>query len=437
MREIGVGLLGLGNVGAGVIKVIEDNARAIEARLGARMVVRAIAVREPAKRRLVDVDPALLATDFKSVIEREDVEIVCELIGGVTEARAAVLYAIEHGKHVVTANKALLALHGEEMFAAAEARGVDVYYEAAVCGGVPVIRTLREGLASDRIHELHGIVNGTSNFVLSTMAETGRAFADVLADAQARGYAEADPALDVGGIDAAHKLAILIMLCFGTSIRMEDIYIEGIERLDPVDFEFADRFGYVIKPLVIARNREDGIEARVHPTMVPRSWMLAGVPGAKNALYVHSYALGGSMYYGAGAGMMPTAMAVVSDLMEVARNIHANAAGGLPLRSYQALVHRPVRDLRELRSRYYLRFGVLDRPGVLGQITTILGEHGISISQVVQESPREAERPVRVVVFTHDAHEGNVRLALTQIARLTTVVEPAAVIRIIDGPPRP
>lgn len=436
MREIGVGLLGLGNVGAGVIKVIEDNARAIEARLGARMVVRAIAVREPAKRRLVDVNPALLATDFKAVIERDDVEIVCELIGGVNEARAAVLHAIERGKHVVTANKALLAVHGEEMFVAAEARGVDVYYEAAVCGGVPVIRTLREGLASDRIYELHGIVNGTSNFILSTMAETGRAFADVLADAQARGYAEADPALDIGGIDAAHKLAILIMLCFGTSIRMDEIYIEGLEGLDPVDFEFADRFGYVIKPLVIARHRDDGIEARVHPTMIPRGWMLAGVPGAKNALYVHSYALGASMYYGAGAGMMPTAMAVVSDLIEVARNIHAGAAGALPLRSYQALVHRPVRDLRALRSRYYLRFGVLDRPGVLGQITTILGEHGISISQVVQESPREAERPVRVVVFTHDANEGNVRLALTQIARLTTVIEPAAVIRIIDGPPR-
>lgn len=437
MQEIGVGLLGLGNVGAGVIKVIEDNARAIEARLGARMAVRAIAVREPRKPRLVDVNPDLLGTDFKAVIERDDVEIVCELIGGVTEARAAVLHAIERGKHVVTANKALLALHGEEVFAAADARGVDVYYEAAVCGGVPVIRTLREGLASDRIHELYGIVNGTSNYILSTMAETGRPFGEVLAEAQSLGYAEADPALDVGGIDAAHKLAILIMLCFGTGVRMDQIYIEGIDGLDPQDFDVARSLGYVIKPLVIARSRDDGIEARVHPTMIPRHWLLASVPGAKNALYLHSYALGSSMYYGAGAGMMPTAMSVVSDLMEVARNIRAGAAGALPLRSYQSLQHRPVRDMRELHSRYYMRFGVLDRPGALGQITTILGEHNISITQVSQDGPREAERPVRVVVLTHETREGNVRLALAQIARLTTVVEPAAVIRVIDSSIRP
>jgi homoserine dehydrogenase len=430
MREIGVGLLGLGNVGAGVVKLLADNAQAIEARLGARVAVRAIAVREVDKERLVEVDRDLLTTDVNAVIERDDVEIVCELIGGEREARAAVLHAIEHKKHVVTANKALLAIHGDEVFAAAEAAHVDVYYEAAVCGGVPIIRALREGLASDRIERIVGIVNGTSNFILSAMTEEGRAFDDVLADAQAAGYAEADPTLDVGGGDAAHKLAILISLCFGTSVKYDDIFVEGIERLDPVDFEYADRFGYVIKPLAIAASHEAGIEARVHPTMLPKHWLMADVPNAKNALYVNSYALGGSMYYGAGAGMMPTAMSAVSDVIEVCRNVQANSTGALPLRSYHKQVHRPVLDIAELRTRYYMRFGVLDRSGVLGQIANILGDHEISIAQVVQEGPRDAHRPVRVVVVSHEAREGNVQHALAQIAKLTVVVEPTTVIRI-------
>lgn len=437
MREIGVGLLGLGNVGAGVIKVLEDNAAAIEARLGTHLAIRAIAVRDLARARLVDVDPALLTTDVEQVITRDDVDIVCELIGGVTDAREALLRAIEQGKHVVTANKALLSEHGEEVFGAAEARGVDIYYEAAVCGGVPVIRTLREGLSSDRILDFYGIVNGTSNFILSVMASTGLPFEQVLADAQARGYAEADPALDVGGMDAAHKLAILIMLCFGTGVDIGEIYVEGIDTLEPVDFRFASTFGYVIKPLVIARDAAGGIEARVHPTMIPAHWMLADVPGAKNALYVHSYALGSSMYYGAGAGMMPTAMAVVSDLIEVARNIRAGATGALPLRSYRSLAHRPVIDMRTLRSRYYLRFSVRDRPGVLGQITTLLGEHQISIAQVVQEMATSGDGPVRIVVLTHDAGEGDVRAALERIGALSDVVEPARLIRIIHTSARP
>lgn len=432
MREIGIGLLGLGNVGAGVIKLLHDNARAIEARLGARVVVRAIAVRAPDKERLVEVDRALLTTDVNGVIGRDDVEIVCELMGGTGEARAAVRAAIAHKKHVITANKALLAVHGEEVFAAADECGVDLYYEAAVCGGVPIIRMLREGLASDRIDEIYGIVNGTSNFILTSMANEGSSFAETLADAQGRGYAESNPFLDVSGTDAAHKLAILVMLCFGTTVDVGEIFIEGIDGLDPMDFRYAERFGYVIKPLVIARDHADGIEARVHPAMIPAHWLLADVPGAKNALYVSSYALGPSMYYGAGAGMMPTAMAVVSDIIEVARNIFASAAGALPLRSYMALAHRPVRPVSELHSRYYLRFSVLDRPGVLGQITTILGEHSISIAQVVQEGRRDPGRPVRVVVLSHEAREGNVRLALAQIARLTTVVEPAALIRIVE-----
>lgn len=431
MREIGVGLLGLGQVGAGVIKLLDENAAAIEARLGARMVVRAIAVRDLAKERLVAVDPGLLTTDIQAVISRPDVEIVCEFIGGVTQARTAVLEAIRQKKHVVTANKALLALHGEEVFAAAESAGVDLYYEPAVCGGVPVIRALREGLASDRIEEIHGIVNGTSNFILSTMAATQLSFAEVLADAKARGYAEADPTLDVSGMDAAHKLAILIMLCFGTHVDVSRIFIEGIEHVHPVDFEYAERFGYVIKPLAMARNHASGIEARVHPAMIPARWLLATVSGAKNALYVNSHALGPSMYYGAGAGMMPTAVAAVSDLIEVARNIFAMAAGALPLRRYKALVHRPILPVEELHGRYYMRFSVLDRPGVLGQLTTILGEHDVSIAQVVQEGPRDPGRPVRVVVVSHQAKEGNMRRALARIDALSVVAEPVTLIRIL------
>jgi homoserine dehydrogenase len=432
MREIGVGLLGLGNVGAGVVKLLADNAASIQARLGAKVAVRAIAVREPDKRRLVDVDQALVTTDVAAVIDRPDVEIVCELVGGETEALGYVLRAIERGAHVVTANKALLAAHGDQVFAAAERRGVDVYFEAAVCGGVPIIRALREGLASDRIESIYGIVNGTSNFILTAMAGEPRGFAEVLAEAQELGYAEADPTLDVRGIDAAHKLAILVMLCFGTRVRVEDLFVEGIERLQPIDFDMAARFGYVIKPLVIAAEHPDGIEARVHPTMIPRSWLLAAVSGAKNALYVKSYALGASLYYGAGAGMMPTAMAVVSDLIEISRNVCAGATGRMPLRSYQHMVERPMRPLDSLHTRYYLRCAVLDRPGVLGQLTTVLGDHEISIAQVIQEGPRDPGRPVQVVLLTHAAREGNVRHALGQIGRLATVVEPPALLRMAE-----
>jgi homoserine dehydrogenase len=432
MREIGVGLLGLGNVGAGVIKLLDDNAEAIELRLGARLIVRGVAVREPDKKRQVVVDRATVTTDVESVIDRSDVDVVCELIGGDTDARVCVMRAIDRGKQIVTANKALLAVHGEEIFAAAEKASVDVYYEAAVCGGVPIIRALRDGLASDRIEEFYGIVNGTSNFILTSMATERRPFAEVLKDAQAAGYAEADPALDVNGTDAAHKLAILIMLCFGTAVDVDDLPVEGIVDLEPVDFELADRFGYVIKPLVIGRDHGAAIEARVHPTMIPKHWLLADVPGAKNALYVKSYALGPSMYYGAGAGMMPTAMAVVSDLIEVARNIKAGSTGALALRSYRQMVHRPLHAFDDLRNRYYMRFSVVDRPGVLGQLTTVLGDNEISIAQVLQEGPRDPDRPVRVVMLTHQAREGNVRRALTQIADLSSVVEPVSVIRIAE-----
>jgi homoserine dehydrogenase len=434
-REIGLALLGLGNVGAGVIKLLEDNAAAIEGRLGARIAVRAIAVRAVEKKRLVEVAPGLLSTDVNAVLSRPDVDIVCELIGGVDEAAAAVLAAIRHGKHVVTANKALLAERGAEVFAAAEQHGVDVYYEAAVCGGVPVIRALREGLASDRVEHIHGIVNGTSNYILSTMKETGRGFADILREAQDLGYAEADPTLDVGGGDAAHKLAILCMLCFGTLPDVAKIPRQGIDAVEAIDIEQAEKFGYVIKPLVIGKDRGDAIEARVHPALIPANWLLADVGGAKNALYVFSRALGASMYYGAGAGMLPTAMAVVSDVIEISRNLGTRAAGARPMRRSQGEVGgtRPLLSADEIRTRYYLRIGVADRPGVLGQLMTILGAHQVSIAQVIQEGPRIPSRPAeatRVFVITHEAREGDVRGALAQVDALPVVLEKTRLIRI-------
>ena len=431
-REIGVGLLGLGNVGSGVVKLFSDNAEAIAARLGARVSVRRIAVREADKPRLVAVPPGLLTTDVHEVIDDPTCDILVELIGGEEPARSYVLQAIERKRHVVTANKALLAVHGDELFSAAERSGVDVYFEAAACGGVPVIRVLREGLASDRITSLYGIVNGTSNFILSKMTDEGRAFAEVLAEAQREGYAEADPALDVDGGDAAHKLVILASLSFGTHIRLEDVYVEGIRDLEPVDLAYARRFGYVIKPLVIAHDTDEGILARVHPTLIPARWLLASVVGVNNAVYVSSQALGQSMYYGRGAGMMPTAVAVVADVIEIARNVLARASGHLTLRTVRRWRDRPVRDIGLLSCRYYLRFAVEDRPGVLAQLAGILGEHDISIGEVVQEGRREADRPATVVMLSHTARERDVRAALAKIDRLPAVVRKTRLLRIAE-----
>ena len=431
-RTIGVALLGLGNVGGGVVKLLEANAAAIEARLGARLEVRTIVVRDPDKaNRVVDVDRRLLTTDLDAAIRRDDVDIVCELIGGTTEARTAVLAAIAAKRNVVTANKALLAEHGAEVFGAAERADVDVYYEAAVCGGVPIIRVLREGLASDRVESIHGIVNGTSNYILSTMAATRRPFAEILREAQALGYAEADPTLDVSGGDAAHKLAILVNLCFATTVDVHAIPKDGIDIVDPIDLTYADKFGYVIKPLVIARDHGDAIEARVHPALIPSNWLLADVAGAKNAVYVESFALGPSMYYGAGAGMLPTAMAVVSDMIEISRNIFARAPIGGAHRAPRPrpAAARAMVPLADIRTRYYLRFGVADRPGVLGQLMTILGAHEVSIAQVVQDSA-DRDQPVWVVVLTHEAREGDLRAALAEIDQLPFVRERTRLIRI-------
>jgi homoserine dehydrogenase len=434
MRKIPVGLLGLGNVGSGVVKLLADNAESIQRRLGGASVdVRRIAVREADKPRLVDVDPRLLTTEPNQVLDDPEIQIVIELIGGEEPARTYLLRAIERGKHVVTANKALLAAHGDELFAAAERRGVDLYFEASVGGGVPIIRALREGLASDRIDELVAIVNGTSNFLLTSMTDEGRPFDEVLREAQEKGYAEADPSLDVDGWDAAHKLCVLVPLCFGTRIRLDQVLVEGLRGIEPIDLRYAERFGFTIKPLVIAKDHGDSVEVRVHPTLIPKRFMLASVNGVFNAVYVSSYALGRSMYYGRGAGMMPTAVAVVSDVIEVSRNLLAHSAGEAPLRAQRNRVgERRIRASGELVSRYYLRFAVVDKPGVLAQLARVLGDHDISINEVVQEGARAEGQPVAVVVTTHGARESHVQDALSRINQLDVVLEPTRLLRIFE-----
>jgi homoserine dehydrogenase len=321
-------------------------------------------------------------------------------------------------------------VHGDELYAAAENAGVDLYYEAAVCGGIPIIRALREGLASDRIESITGIVNGTSNFITTAMARGGRSFEEVLAEAQREGFAEADPTLDIGGGDAAHKLAILAMLSFGCRIALDQIHVEGIENLTSLDYEMAKNFNFVIKPLAMGHSYPDGIDLRVHPALIPSTWLLADVPDTKNALYVHSYALGPSMYYGAGAGMMPTAMSVVSDLIEVARNLCAGSTGSTPLRAFRELKAAQVRPMAELQTCYYLRFSVEDRPGVLGQLTTVLGNHDVSIAELLQSSRQEQDEPVAVIALTHKAVEGKMQAAISEIESAGLTVAPTVLLRI-------
>ncbi|MFH0899837.1 MAG: homoserine dehydrogenase [Pseudomonadota bacterium] len=435
LREIGLGLLGLGNVGSGVVRLLRENADTIEARLGARVVVRRIAVRDAGKQRQVDVLPGQLTTDWRSVVDDQSVDVVVETMGGEDPARDIVLRAIDRGCQVVTANKLLLALHGEELFSAARERCVGIHFEAAVCGGVPVIRALREGLASDRIEALWGVVNGTSNYILTRMAEERQSFASALAEAQAAGYAEADPRLDIDGIDAAHKLAILATLSFGGRIGPDEIHTEGISALQPTDFVYADRFGYAVKPIVMARAHRDGVEARAHPALVEKGHLLASVGGTNNAICVNSRALGESLYIGRGAGMMPTAVAVVSDVIEVSRSIIEQAAGASTTASrgqWPFLAKRPVREIGLLHSAYYLRFRVLDQPGVLGQLATILGGQRVSIAQLIQEGERERGGvAATVVALTHTALEKDVRSALDRIDDLPAVVEKTLMLRIV------
>ena len=434
---VGVGLIGLGTIGVGVAKVLRANASVIHQRLGFPLELVRIADLDTETDRGIDLEGIRFDADAAGLIADPKVQIVVELIGGYDAARRFTLDAIAAGKHVVTANKALLAKHGKEIFQAAAKQGVDVAFEASVGGGIPILRSMREGLSANRIQSLHGIMNGTTNYVLTEMEKTGEDFEVVLKRAQDLGYAEADPTFDVDGIDAAHKLTLLVAMAYGAELTDDDIPTEGIRGLTPLDFDAAEQFGYRIKLLGIAKRHEDEdgqerIEARVHPTMVPRDSLLANVDGAMNAIAVHGDAVGPTLFYGAGAGEMPTASAVVADLMEVARESRRGSAGRVAPLSYMAdqLQRKPLMDSGGTRSRCYLVFQAADEPGVLGQIASVLGEHGISIQSVIQQGEADASRAVPVVVLTHPALEASVKSAVAEVDALREVVGPTRLVRI-------
>ncbi len=430
MREVGIGIAGFGTVGGGVLSILRRHAGDIEARLGARIVVRRVAVRDPGKERALDLDAALLTGRVEDLLDDPQIAVVVELMGGVEAPLALVRGALERGKHVVTANKALLAARGDEIFRLARARGVDVYYEAAVCGGVPIIRTLREALASDRIHSLYGIVNGTTNFILSAMAEKGEPIEAALAEAQRLGYAEADPTLDVSGGDAAQKLCILAQLAFGAGLAPADVLTEGIMGLSTEDLRWGREMGYALKLLAIARRcgAGDQIEARVHPAFIPAGSLLAGVRGAMNAVVLRSEALGPSMLYGQGAGAMPTGSAVVSDIIDLTRNILAGSPGRVPLPPAKPLV--ALRPHDDIRTAYYLHFQVQDAPGVLAGIASRLAARRISIAAVQQREQNDQGRPVPLVIVTHEAREADLRAAIVDIDGDPTTLAKTRLIRI-------
>lgn len=433
-REVRVGLIGFGTIGTGVVKLLQRQQPEIRRKLGARLTLARIADIDLKTDRGVRVDRRVLTRSADDVLEDPAIDVVIELMGGYNLARRFALSAIRNGKSLVTANKALLAVHGPEIFAAAERARVDVGFEASVGGGIPIIRTLKEGLAGDHNRAVYGIVNGTSNYILSRMTQAGGEFAAVLREAQREGLAEADPTFDVDGIDAAHKLTLLIQLAFGTAVRFKDIPVEGIRQVSQLDISFASEFGYVIKLLAIAKHDGGRIEARVHPTMVPRQHLLADVNGAYNAIAVQGDALGASMYFGLGAGMLPTATAVVADLMDVARNLLCDSRGRVAPLGYPLAEQRriPLKPMDDLDSEYYLRFMVVDRPGVLAKISGVLGSNDISIASVIQRE-REHGAAVPIVIRTHHAHEHNLRRALKIIDRLPVVRAKTALIRIEDS----
>jgi len=427
MKTINVGILGMGTIGSGVVKLLQEHAALLDRRVGARLRIRRIAEigtpREP-------VDPKLLTTDAMEVLNDPQVDIVVELIGGTTVAKTLCLEAVHKGKHLVTANKALLAEHGLEIYQAAAAKRVDLGFEASVCGAIPIIRSVREGLVANHIQSIMGIVNGTTNYILTKMTESGQAFADVLAEAQAKGYAEADPTLDVGGIDAAHKLQILASLAYNGYIPFSSIHIEGIQKVEAVDIVFARELGYRIKLLAIAKEDQGELEVRVHPTMIPDSHLLASVGGVYNAVHIRGDSAGSLMFSGRGAGQMPTASSVVADVVEIAHNIifhRPSRVSLLPTRAAgEGLTLRPV---GRIRSRYYLRVMAVDKPGVLSKVTGVLGEHAISIASMIQKG-RAEQAAVPVVMLSHEATEGDMQKALKRINHLDVVAQDTMCIRV-------
>jgi len=422
-REVRAGLIGFGTIGTGVVKLLQKRRAAIDARLGAPLRLVRIADIDTTRDRGVRLPKGMLVSDAAQVYGADDIDVVIELMGGYEPARRFVLAAIAAGKSIVTANKALLAVHGQQIFQAAEAAGVRLGFEGSVGGGVPIIRVLRQALAGDRNRAIYGIVNGTCNSILTAMTERGTEFQEALAEAQAAGLAEADPSLDIDGTDAAQKLSLLVALAFGTRCPVASVHTEGIRRVGQIDVGFARELGYVIKLLAIAKDDGDGIEARVHPTMIPRASLLADVRGAFNAVHVQGDALGPTLYVGQGAGQLPTATSVVADILEVADGrLRGSGRPPPPLgMPWKELRRARIRPIGSLESEYYLRFLVLDRPGVLGRIAGILGRNQISIASVIQKE-RKSGTSVPIVIRTHEALEQNLVRALGEIGKLRRMI---------------
>ena len=431
MKTINVGLLGCGTVGTGVAKILLENRDLIFSRVGAFLNLKYVADVDLKTNRGIEFDDGVFIADAFKVVDDPDVDIIIEMIGGEGVAKDLIFKAIHNQKPIVTANKALLAIHGNAIFRAAMEHGVDLAFEACVGGCMPIIKSLRESLAGNHIKSMAGILNGTCNYILSRSTDDGSSFKDVLKEAQENGYAEADPTLDIEGIDTAHKLAILTSLAYGMEINFNDIYIEGISNITPLDIEFAGQFGYRIKLLAITKNAGDAVEARVHPTMIPFSNPLSGVNGVLNAVTISGDAVGDMMLYGYGAGMMPTAGAVVGDVIDLARNLLSGSTGRVPLLAYQMENIRkiPVLSMENIREHYYFRFSVLDQPGVLSKISGILGDYGISIKSVHQKG-RKMYGAVPIVMLTHLAREADVQNALTDISNLDVVSARPVLIRI-------
>ena len=424
MKPINVGLLGIGTVGGGTFSVLSRNAEEITRRAGRPIQITVVADRDTARAKAQTGGTCRVTDDAFAVVSDPEVDIVVELIGGYSVARELVLKAIANGKHVVTANKALLAIHGTEIFAAAQKHGVMVAFEAAVAGGIPIVKAVREGLTANRIEWIAGIINGTTNFILSEMRDKGLAFDVVLKEAQALGYAEADPTTDIEGFDAAHKITILSALAFGIPVQFDKAHVEGISKLDATDIRYAEQLGYRIKLLGIAKRRAEGIELRVHPTLIPAKRLIANVEGAMNAVVVSGDAVGTTLYYGKGAGAEPTASAVIADLVDVTRMHTADPEHRVPHLAFQpdALSNLPILPMAEIETGYYLRLRVADKPGVLADITRILADQQISIDAMIQREPAEGEDQTDIILLTHVTREKQIDAAIGKIESLAAVL---------------
>ena len=423
MRPVKIGVLGLGTVGGGTVNVLKRNVAEIARRAGREILITRASAKDLNKARICDTQGIQLTNDPMDIINDPEIEIVLELIGGAGPVKEWVLKALENGKHVVTANKSLIALHGNEIFAKASEKGVIVAFEAAVAGGIPIIKAIREGLSGNEIEWLAGIINGTGNFILTEMRDKGRDFSDVLAEAQALGYAEADPTFDVEGIDAGHKLTILASIAFGIPLQFDKVFTEGITKITRLDVEYAEQLGYRIKHLGIARKTPAGIELRVHPTLIPERRLIANVNGVMNAVLVKGDAVGATLYYGAGAGAEPTASAVVADVIDVVRALTSDPENRVPHLAFQAdaIVDIPVLSSESFKTSYYLRLNAEDKPGVLADVTRILADHNISIEAIIQKEPLRDETNIPIILLTQITLEKEMNAAITEIEALKTV----------------